>query len=95
MELTLGQQLGRYRIEDKIGQGGMGSVYRATDRTPDLAMPGLTVAELRVRLDVLNKVLTELVGRTVRADSEEAGLLRIALDHARAIDVTLGSSAES
>ena len=40
--------------------------------------PGLTIAELRVRLDVLNRILTELVDRTVRADSEEAGLLRIA-----------------
>ena len=56
-----------------------------TDRTPDLTIPGLTVAELRVRLDVLNKVLTELVGRTTRPDSEEAGLLRIALEHAQAI----------
>jgi len=35
MELTVGQQLGRYRIEDKIGQGGMGSVYRATDTRLD------------------------------------------------------------
>ncbi len=31
MQLTVGQQLGRYRIESKIGQGGMGAVYRATD----------------------------------------------------------------
>ena len=31
MELTVGQRLGRYRIDDKIGEGGMGSVYRATD----------------------------------------------------------------
>jgi serine/threonine protein kinase/formylglycine-generating enzyme required for sulfatase activity len=31
MELTVGQKLGRYRIEGKIGAGGMGSVYRATD----------------------------------------------------------------
>jgi serine/threonine protein kinase len=31
MELKVGQQLGRYRIEGKIGAGGMGSVYRATD----------------------------------------------------------------
>ena len=56
-----------------------------TDRTPDLTIPGLTVAELRVRLDVLNKVLTELVDRTVPVDSEEAGLLRIALENGQAI----------
>ena len=62
-----------------------------TDRTPDLTIPGLTVAEPRVRLDVLNRVLTELVSRTVRADSEEAGLLRIALEHARAIAETVGT----
>ena len=31
MKLTLGQELGHYRIEKKIGQGGMGSVYPATD----------------------------------------------------------------
>lgn len=49
-----------------------------TDRTPDLTIPGLTVAELRVRLDVLNKVLTELVGRTAPADSEIAGKVRLA-----------------
>ena len=55
------------------------------DRTPDTTIPGLTVAELRVRLDVLNNVLTELVDRTVRAESEEAGLLRIALELAQAI----------
>ena len=62
-----------------------------TDRTPDLTIPGLTVAELRVRLDVLNKVLTELVGRTNRPDSEEAGLLRIALEHAQAIAEIVGT----
>jgi len=62
-----------------------------TDRTPDLTIPGLTVAELRVRLDVLNKVLTELVGRTTRPDSEKAGLLQIALEHAQAIAETVGT----
>jgi hypothetical protein len=53
--------------------------------TPDLTLSGPTVAELRVRVDVLNKVLSELVGRTAPADSDLAGLLRVALDHARAI----------
>jgi hypothetical protein len=57
---------------------------------PDLTLPGPTVTELRVRVDVLNKVLTELVGRTAPDDSELAGFLRVALDHARAIAEVLG-----
>jgi len=65
-----------------------------TDTTPDLTIPGLTVAELRVRLDVLNKVLAELVGRIAPAESELAGLLRIAWEHARAIKETLGSDGD-
>ena len=61
------------------------------DKTPQITITGPAVTELRVRLDVLNKVLTELVDRTVRADSEEAGLLRIALEHAQAIAETVGT----
>jgi len=61
-----------------------------TDTTPSLTITGPAVTELRVRVDVLNKVLTELVGRTTRPDSEEAGLLRVARDHAQAIKEALG-----
>jgi serine/threonine protein kinase/formylglycine-generating enzyme required for sulfatase activity len=35
MELTQGQQLAHYRIDSTIGQGGMGTVYRATDTRLD------------------------------------------------------------
>ena len=43
---------------------------------------------------MLNKVLAELVGRTAPADSELAGLLRVALEHGWAIAEVVGGMSE-
>ena len=60
-----------------------------TNTTPDLTIPGPALAELRVQLDALNKVLAELAGRVTDPESETAGLLRVALDNAQEIAETL------
>ena len=51
----------------------------------DLSIPAPAVVELRVRLDNLNKILTELVSRIRKPESESAGFLRIALENGQAI----------
>ena len=42
-----------------------------------------------MRVEILNKVLGELVGRTAPADSEMTGLLRVAREHGRTIAETV------
>ena len=69
MELTQGQQLGHYRIDDKIGQGGMGSVYRATD----------TRLNREVAIKVLPAEVTADVERRQRFRQE--ALLAAAFNH--------------
>jgi hypothetical protein len=65
-----------------------------TNMPPDLTIPGLAVVELRVRVDNINKILTELVSRIKPAGSETAGFVRIALEDGQAIVEPIGSSAQ-
>src|SRR5450631_3424787 len=48
MRISIGQKLGRYRIEEEIGAGGMGVVYRAYDEKleRDLAIKVLSPGTL-------------------------------------------------
>ncbi len=43
-------------------------------------------------VDILNKVIAEVVGRTAPSDSEMVGLLRVAWDHGQAIAETVGGA---
>jgi len=52
-----------------------------------------TASKRSVRVDILNKVLADLVGRTAPAKSETAGLLRLAWEHGQAIAETLEGEA--
>ncbi len=69
MELTQGQRLGHYRIDGTIGQGGMGTVYRATD----------TRLEREVAIKVLPAEVTADVERRQRFRQE--ALLAAAFNH--------------
>ena len=61
----------------------------------DLTIPASAVVELRVRLDNLNKILSELVSRIRHPESESAGLLRIALENGQAIAGAIEGAARS
>ena len=71
----VGRTIGRYRITDKLGEGGMGVVYRAQDAT--------------LRRDVAIKVLRPEIGRhpeRMRRFSQEARAAS-ALNHPNIITV--------
>jgi len=57
---VIGQQVGKYRVADRIGRGGMGTVYRALDET----------LHREVAIKVLNAELNDpIVGRRFRAEA--------------------------
>src|SRR5262245_36603325 len=61
MELAPGQRLGRFRIEARLGSGGMGTVYRAYDTTleRDVALKLLHAGDESDASAPLRRVLRE------------------------------------
>ncbi|MCA9663486.1 MAG: protein kinase, partial [Myxococcales bacterium] len=74
-ELEVGDRVGRYRIEGRLGAGGMGSVYAAHD--PDL--------DRRVAIKVLHARVDERSGGSQRLLREAQAMARLA--HANVVTV--------
>lgn len=97
-DLRTGDLLGRYRIETKIGEGGMGAVFRATDTTDDhtVAIKVLSRSaqlksqalnrfrkEARVLASLKNPYITNLI-----EVSEERGQCYIVLEFVDGVDLS-------
>jgi eukaryotic-like serine/threonine-protein kinase len=83
-EVTLGSLLGPYRIEEKIGEGGMGVVFRAFD----------TRLQRKVAVKVLRRFATE--DESARTRFLQEARMAAALNHPHIVTIhDVGSSGDS
>lgn len=93
------QYVGQYRIVEKIGEGGMGAVYKAEQRAPvkrtvalKLIRPGLSTQEVLARFESERQALARMnhpnVARVIDAGVDDKGYPFFAMEYVPGVPIT-------
>ena len=98
-DVMLGRRIGSYRLEELIGQGGMGAVYRAARENDfeqqvalKLIRPGLNTSEIVTRFRVERQILARLehphIARLLDGGVTEEGVPYLVMEYVTGVPLT-------